>query len=1109
MPIPTITTPPANPSLYTANTKEWDAALQGRFDWQVTETAERINLRDWVESSTNKILAVSDASTEVQTQGNQALASSQLASTYSTKAQALLNASGNPLAPLALSDIIDSGTPQLIHNSSAIKTIIYDTSKDSDGGAWRKRCTDKSWYNEVLGGDRYLGQQASVAAAWTASNSFAGGMFLASATNGAITSGKFYKVLTSTTVQEVYRGITREFPAVVAIVAEASRVVIYDLTFSSCPMWMVFKGATTSITHIGYDIGGRTLTSLAALNGVLVVAAGTGASSVIYFVADYAAFRSSTNSGRMSLNISQRNLVNATDGSLVNITNPIVNDVAITALDTAPIDPAIGLPVPTIYVFTAGGVSRIADDGTVTSTATGATVSSGGIRGKYITAINSSIAAAHPLISTLPTGGGSNLSNYWSGLAYYWTTASIPATNGVPTKVEANAIGSASAMMLLKENPTTPTKSMVTYITNTYNSGWQVGDSRGAYLADTTAETITDGTSELVTNGTFTTDTSGWTADYATLSSVSGALRITATSASNDAAAFQSISGLIVGRTYSVSLTFSAGTTGSGSIALSTGAIYSSDYGFYDLSAGVPAITFKATGTTLGIALLNQSNTVGTYSIFDNVSCKMVNELVTNGTFTTNTSGWTATNATLAVVGSELQITTNGLNATASQTITGLIVGRSYYRTLTGRRGTCTSSLVYNGVTFNATTSNVTVNDTFIATATSLSVTLIVLGTETGTTAFFDNISVKLAEPDRSVKNTGLVLNGTLTKTAVATGAGLVAYSGFSGSNYLEQPYSANLDFGTGDFCVMGWVNYGGINQTFVERYSSGSTGRITFGTTGLSAIYYSCSATGAVVTTSYTLLAGLHFISIKRLSGTVIIEVDGASVYSLANTENITNTAAKLEIGIGVALGNPASSSTMALWRISATAPTADQIAHIYRTELPLFQAGAQCTLAGTSTAVTALAYDESTDILHAGTSWGRSEFKNLLRVQSEATSVGTITSLSAVSGTIAQCGTSTKVSTKQLSIRDSLLSKEQEQKAKVTTKVIDYTAITSQTAFVLQKGWTVKRLYKNGTRVRESTTGSYFTRSNDGFQETATLSTACTAGDWISIHQERKLNV
>jgi trimeric autotransporter adhesin len=86
----------------------------------------------------------------------------------------------------------------------------------------------------------------------------------------------------------------------------------------------------------------------------------------------------------------------------------------------------------------------------------------------------------------------------------------------------------------------------------------------------------------------------------------------------------------------------------------------------------------------------------------------------------------------------------------------------------------------------------------------------------------------------------------------------------------------------------------------------------------------------------------------------------------------------------------------SLALWRISATAPTAEQIAKIYNDEKYLFQDGAQATLYGASDAVTALAYDDATDLLHVGTSGGRSVFQGLRRVSNTAVAVGTAISAS-----------------------------------------------------------------------------------------------------------------
>jgi len=86
----------------------------------------------------------------------------------------------------------------------------------------------------------------------------------------------------------------------------------------------------------------------------------------------------------------------------------------------------------------------------------------------------------------------------------------------------------------------------------------------------------------------------------------------------------------------------------------------------------------------------------------------------------------------------------------------------------------------------------------------------------------------------------------------------------------------------------------------------------------------------------------------------------------------------------------------------MSATAPTAEQIAKIYEDEKMLFQENAQATLYGTSDAVTALAYDETTKLLHVGTSDGRSVFQGLRRVDNTTNAVGV--AISAHNGLVAE---------------------------------------------------------------------------------------------------------
>jgi hypothetical protein len=89
-------------------------------------------------------------------------------------------------------------------------------------------------------------------------------------------------------------------------------------------------------------------------------------------------------------------------------------------------------------------------------------------------------------------------------------------------------------------------------------------------------------------------------------------------------------------------------------------------------------------------------------------------------------------------------------------------------------------------------------------------------------------------------------------------------------------------------------------------------------------------------------------------------------------------------------------------LIRLSATVPTADQLAKIEQDERKLFMPGAACTLYGASNTVTALAHDPKTNLLHVGTSQGRSVFDGLQRVANTETPV--TTAISAAGGLIVE---------------------------------------------------------------------------------------------------------
>ena len=96
------------------------------------------------------------------------------------------------------------------------------------------------------------------------------------------------------------------------------------------------------------------------------------------------------------------------------------------------------------------------------------------------------------------------------------------------------------------------------------------------------------------------------------------------------------------------------------------------------------------------------------------------------------------------------------------------------------------------------------------------------------------------------------------------------------------------------------------------------------------------------------------------------------------------------------------ATTTKMALLRIGKGSPTADAVRKIYDDEKKLFVPNAKCTLYGSSDAVTAIAYDNATDSVYAGTTSGRSEFSGLNRISNTTTVVDT--AISASNGLVAE---------------------------------------------------------------------------------------------------------
>ena len=229
----------------------------------------------------------------------------------------------------------------------------------------------------------------------------------------------------------------------------------------------------------------------------------------------------------------------------------------------------------------------------------------------------------------------------------------------------------------------------------------------------------------------------------------------------------------------------------------------------------------------------------------------------------------------------------------------------------------------------------------------------------------------------------------------------LVAYSGFSTSNYLEQPYNSDLDFGTGDFRVMGWfkTSTSSVQRIAGRNDDSVSAKRWSVYTTGGTISLYTRDGATSVCTKPIAHNTWFHFAA-RRMDGNMQVFVNGSGGSVVLSSVDVTVTGNQsLYVGcenFGAGIDSPATLSSIALLRISATAPTASQIAKIYEDEKVLFQENAQATLYGTSDAVTALAHDSDTNLLHVGTSSGRSVFSGLRRVDNTTDAVGSCISAS-----------------------------------------------------------------------------------------------------------------
>ena len=379
--------------------------------------------------------------------------------------------------------------------------------------------------------------------------------------------------------------------------------------------------------------------------------------------------------------------------------------------------------------------------------------------------------------------------------------------------------------------------------------------------------------------------------------------------------------------------------------------------------------------------------------------------LAANGTFSSDTSWtkgeqWTISGGSASITDSPDRTSDSYLE----QNISGLVAGKQYVIRITysGSIGDIDAYLGGNRV-FSLRTNYGNSADLYLNLTAGSSNTKFAVVANQHFVGSVDNFELYEAAQDRSVNGNGLQVFGSITKNPVNSGADLVAYSGFSASNYLQQPHNSDLEFGTGDYSFICWV-YGGdtsVDYAWVRGGPNGGSPDKIIGlrtnTAGWEYITYN-AAVGTIVVSGPSVVNNWRQIVCTRESGIMKMYVDGVLQ---SDTENQTSnmdggTDHILRIGTNTWNATNPFAGSIALFRASATAPSPEQIAKIYEDEKVLFQDGAQATLYGSSDAVTALAYDDSTELLHVGTSAGRSVFQGLRRVDNTTTAVSAAISAS-----------------------------------------------------------------------------------------------------------------
>ena len=255
---------------------------------------------------------------------------------------------------------------------------------------------------------------------------------------------------------------------------------------------------------------------------------------------------------------------------------------------------------------------------------------------------------------------------------------------------------------------------------------------------------------------------------------------------------------------------------------------------------------------------------------------------------------------------------------------------------------------------------------------------------------------------------------GTLTRAKCATGSDLSCVSGFSSSNYVRI-INASINAGNPpDITMMGWIKITDIGgYSYLCSIATGSDGmgiavHASSSANGGKPYFYDNQQSSLVHDKGINDGEWHHVCGVRECSSNrKLIYVDGVRGSNVQYPSNADYTDLDtIAVGHWCETSGTAVSyscrGSLALVKIGLTGLTDEQVKKIYEDEKKLFQPNAKAFIYGSSSAVTAIGYDEKKDIYHIGTSSGRSDFSGLSRINNTTTAV--TTAISAYDGLIAE---------------------------------------------------------------------------------------------------------